>query len=39
MRYIINTSTDPYYNLALDEFAMRHIDTDEDFFFFGEMRP
>ena len=39
MRYIINTSTDPYYNLALDEFAMRHIDTDEDFFFLWRNAP
>ena len=39
MRYIINTSTDPYYNLALDEFAMRHINTDEDFFLLWRNAP
>lgn len=39
MRYIINESTNPYFNLALDEFAMRHIDTDEDFFFLWRNAP
>lgn len=33
MKYIINKSTDPYFNLALDEYAMKHIECDEDFFF------
>ena len=38
MRYILNKSLDPYFNLALDEYAMKHIDVDEDFFFLGKMR-
>lgn len=39
MRYLINKSTDPYFNLALDEYAMRHIDIDEDFFFLWRNEP
>jgi len=33
MRYLINKSTNPYFNLALDEYAMRNIDVGEDYFF------
>lgn len=39
MRYIINKSTNPFYNLALDEFAMRHIDVEDDFFFLWQNEP
>lgn len=39
MRYIINKSTDPYFNLALDEYAMKHIDVEEDFFFLWQNKP
>lgn len=39
MRYLINKSTDPYFNLALDEYAMKHIDIDEDFFFLWQNEP
>ena len=39
MRYLINTSTDPYFNLALDEYAMRSIDVGEDYFFLWQNRP
>ncbi|HZJ85522.1 MAG TPA: lipoate--protein ligase [Erysipelotrichaceae bacterium] len=39
MRYIINKSTDPYFNLALDEYAMKHIDVKEDFFFLWQNKP
>ena len=39
MRYLINKSTNPYFNLALDEYAMRHIDVDEDFFFLWRNEP
>lgn len=39
MRYLINKSTNPYYNLALDEYAMKHIDIDEDFFFLWRNEP
>ena len=39
MKYIINKSTDPFFNLALDEYAMKHIDVDEDFFFLWQNAP
>ena len=39
MRYLINKSTNPYFNLALDEYAMKHIDVDEDFFFLWRNDP
>lgn len=39
MRYLINKSTNPYFNLALDEYAMKHIDVDDDFFFLWRNEP
>lgn len=39
MRYLINKSTNPYFNLALDEYAMKHIDVDDDFFFLWRNDP
>lgn len=39
MKYIINKSRNPYFNLALDEYAMKHIDEDEDFFFLWQNDP
>ena len=39
MRYILNKSLDPYFNLALDEYAMKHIDVDQDFFFLWQNAP
>lgn len=39
MRYILNKSTNPYFNLALDEYAMKHIDVGEDFFFLWQNAP
>lgn len=39
MRYIINKSTNPYYNLALDEYAMKSMAIDEDFFFLWQNEP
>src|SRR5699024_7638097 len=39
MRYILNKSLDPYFNLALDEYAMKHIDVDEDLFFLWQNAP
>lgn len=39
MRYLINKSTNPYFNLALDEYAMKSIDIDEDFFFLWRNEP
>lgn len=39
MRYIINKSTNPYFNLALDEYALRQVDVDEDFFILWQNEP
>lgn len=39
MRYLINQSTDPYFNLALDEYAMKNIDVGEDYFFLWQNQP
>ncbi|PKM64731.1 MAG: lipoate--protein ligase [Firmicutes bacterium HGW-Firmicutes-20] len=39
MRYLINKSTNPYFNLALDEYALKHINIDEDFFFLWQNEP
>jgi len=39
MRYLVNTSTDPYFNLALDEYAMQNIDVGEDYFFLWQNKP
>lgn len=39
MRYIINKSTDPYFNLALDEYAMKYIDVGEDYFCLWQNEP
>lgn len=39
MRYLINKRTNPYMNLALDEYAMEHIDVGEDYFFLWQNEP
>lgn len=39
MRYLKNPSINPYFNLALDEYAMKNIDVDEDFFFLWQNQP
>lgn len=39
MRFLKNSNTNPFFNLALDEYAMRHIDVDEDFFFLWQNEP
>jgi len=39
MRYLINNSTNPYFNLALDEYALKHINIDEVFFFLWRNEP
>lgn len=39
MRYLINKSTNPYFNLALDEYAMKHLEIDDDIFFLWQNEP
>lgn len=39
MRYLLNKSTNPYFNLAFDEYALKHIDLDEDFFYLWRNEP
>lgn len=39
MRYIINHCHDPFYNLALDEYALKHIDIGEDYFILWQNDP
>lgn len=39
MRYLLNPSVNPYFNLALDEYAMKNIDEKEDFFFLWQNEP
>lgn len=39
MRYIINESTNPYFNLALDEYALKNIDVNEDYFILWRNEP
>lgn len=39
MKYLINTCTDPYYNMALDEFCLEHIVSDEPYFYLWRNCP
>lgn len=39
MKYLINTSTDPYFNMAFDEFCLQQYDCDEPFFYLWRNRP
>ena len=39
MRYLLNNSTDPYFNMALDEFCLENIVLDEPYFFLWRNRP
>lgn len=39
MRYLINKSTNPYFNLAFDEYVLKHINIDEDFFYLWRNEP
>ena len=39
MRYLMNKSTNPYFNLALYEYTMKHIDVDDEFFFLWRNDP
>lgn len=39
MRYLINNSTDPYFNLAFDEYCLENIHSVEPYFFLWRNRP
>lgn len=39
MKFITNSSTDPYYNMALDEYCLEQYDCDETFFYLWRNRP
>ena len=39
MRYLINNSTDPYFNMALDEFCLENIVMEEPYFYLWRNRP
>ena len=39
MRYLLNNSTDPYFNMALDEFCLENIVLDEPYFYLWRNHP
>ena len=39
MKYLVNPSTDPHYNMALDEFALESLPLDEPVFYLWQNRP
>ena len=39
MKYLLNNSTDPYFNMALDEFCLENIVQDEPYFYLWRNRP
>jgi lipoate-protein ligase A len=39
MKFILNSSTDPFYNLALEEFCLKNVDMDEDYFLLWQNAP
>lgn len=39
MRYIINNSKNPYYNIALEEYCLMNIDVGEDYFILWQNEP
>ncbi len=39
MRYLLNNSTDPYFNMALDEFCLENIVLNEPYFYLWRNRP
>ncbi len=39
MKYLINNSTDPYFNLAFDEYCLENIPSGEPYFFLWRNRP
>ncbi len=39
MKFLTNTSTDPHFNLALDEYCLESVRCEEDYFFLWRNRP
>lgn len=39
MRYLTNNSTDPYFNLAFDEYCLENVLSEEPYFFLWRNRP
>ena len=39
MRYLVNNSTDPYFNMALDEFCLENIVREEPYFYLWRNQP
>ena len=39
MKYLLNSSTDPYFNMALDEFCLENIVMEEPYFYLWRNRP
>lgn len=39
MKYLINESTDPYFNLAFDEYCLENIISEEQYFYLWRNRP
>lgn len=39
MRYLTNNSTDPYFNLAFDEYCLENVISEEPYFFLWRNRP
>lgn len=39
MKYLLNTSTDPFFNMAFDEYFLEHAPVEEDFFYLWRNRP
>lgn len=39
MKYLVNTSTDPHYNMAFDEWCLEHLQEDEPVFYLWRNRP
>jgi lipoate-protein ligase A len=39
MLYIRNDSNDPYFNMALDEYVVKHLDPSNDYFYFYQNKP
>jgi len=39
MKYLINSSTDPHFNMSLDEYCLEQVPSDEPFFYLWRNRP